>query len=66
VNVNVAEVKPAPDLASRAATEHIRGLMPVADRMVVLLDIDRLIGHEMSAPGHAPDGEAASPAQAAA
>ena len=66
VNVNAAEVKPAPDLASRAATEHIRGLMPVADRMVVLLDIDRLIGHEMGASGNAPDGEAASPAQAAA
>ena len=66
VNVNAAEVKPAPDLASRAATEHIRGLMPVEDRMVVLLDIDRLIGHEMGASGNAPGAEAASPAQAAA
>jgi purine-binding chemotaxis protein CheW len=57
VNVNAAEVKPAPDLASRAATEHIRGLMPVADRMVVLLDIDRLIGHELGAQGDALDDE---------
>jgi purine-binding chemotaxis protein CheW len=62
VNVNAAEVKPAPDLASRAATEHIRGLMPVADRMVVLLDIDRLIGHEMGALGDALPEESASPA----
>jgi len=57
VNVNAAEVKPAPDLGSRAATEHIRGLMPVADRMVVLLDIDRLIGHELGAQGDALDEE---------
>ena len=48
VTVDQAQVKPAPDLGSRSATEHIRGLMPVADRMVVLLDIDRLIG------GHLP------------
>jgi purine-binding chemotaxis protein CheW len=43
VDVDDAQVKPAPDLGCREATEHIRGLMPVADRMVVLLDIDRLI-----------------------
>src|SRR5882762_11447525 len=66
VNVNAAEVKPAPDLASRAATEHIRGLMPVADRMVVLLDIDRLIGHELGAHGDALNDEPASPVQSAA
>jgi purine-binding chemotaxis protein CheW len=47
VTVNEAQVKPAPDLGSRFATEHIRGLMPVSDRMVVLLDIDRLIGGQL-------------------
>jgi purine-binding chemotaxis protein CheW len=49
VDVNSAEVKPAPDLGSRSATEYIRGLVPVSDRMVVLLDIDRLISGEMAA-----------------
>ena len=49
VDVNSAEVKPAPDLGSRSATDFIRGLVPVSDRMVVLLDIDRLISGEMSA-----------------
>ena len=63
VNVNEAEVKPAPDLASRAATDHIRGLLPVADRMVVLLDIDRLIGQELGAAGSS--SEEQSPALAA-
>jgi purine-binding chemotaxis protein CheW len=44
VDVNTEAVKPAPDLGSRSTTDFIRGLVPVADRMVVLLDIDRLIG----------------------
>ena len=51
VDVNAAQVKPAPDLGSREATDYIRGLMPVADRMVVLLDIDRLISGQL--PGMA-------------
>jgi purine-binding chemotaxis protein CheW len=44
VDVNCASVKQAPDLGTKLATEYIRGLVPVAGRMVVLLDIDRLIG----------------------
>jgi purine-binding chemotaxis protein CheW len=48
VDVNSAEVKPAPDLGARAATEHIRGLVPIAERMVVLLDIDKLIGAQLA------------------
>jgi len=48
VDVDTAEVKPAPDLGSKAATDYIRGLVPVADRMVVLLDIDRLIATDMT------------------
>jgi len=47
VDVQSAAVKPTPDLGSRAATEHIRGLVPIAERMVVLLDIDRLIGAQL-------------------
>ena len=59
VDVNAAQVKPAPDLGSREATDYIRGLMPVADRMVVLLDIDRLISGQL--PGMAiEDQESAS------
>lgn len=48
VDVNTAEVKQPPDLGTRSATEYIRGLMPVGNRMVVLLDIDRLIGSQLS------------------
>jgi purine-binding chemotaxis protein CheW len=62
VDVNAAQVKPAPDLGSREATDYIRGLMPVADRMVVLLDIDRLISGQlpgMSVEDHEPASAAA-------
>jgi purine-binding chemotaxis protein CheW len=47
VDVNKAEVRPAPELGSSSATEYILGLVPVADRMVVLLDIDTLIGNDL-------------------
>jgi len=60
VDVVGAEVKSAPDLGSRSATEHIRGLVQVSDRMVVLLDIDRLIGKDMSAFGGAAAEEEAA------
>jgi purine-binding chemotaxis protein CheW len=47
VNVNPEQVKAAPDLGAQGATDYIRGLVPVAERMVVLLDIDRLIGSDI-------------------
>jgi purine-binding chemotaxis protein CheW len=48
VDVNTEEVKAAPDLGAQGATDYIRGLVPVSERMVVLLDIDRLIGSDMA------------------
>jgi purine-binding chemotaxis protein CheW len=47
VDVNKAEVRPAPELGSASATEYILGLVPVSERMVVLLDIDCLIGNDL-------------------
>jgi len=57
VDVRLEAVKPPPDLGAREATDHIRGLVPVAERMVVLLDIDRLIGDETAnaAPAARPE-----------
>ncbi len=63
VDVNAAEVKPAPELGQRSATDFIRGLVPVNDRMVVLLDIDKLIGSEMRSMGD--NADAAEPDLAA-
>lgn len=48
VDVAVGEVKPAPELGAQASTEFIAGLAAVAGRMVMLLDIDRLIGGEVA------------------
>jgi len=48
VDVNPESVKAAPDLGAKGATDYIRGLVPVAERMVVLLDIDRLIGSDLA------------------
>jgi purine-binding chemotaxis protein CheW len=66
VDVNTAEVKPAPELGSRAATDYIRGLVSISDRMVVLLDIDRLIATDMSSfSGNLNQGETSPVASAA-
>jgi purine-binding chemotaxis protein CheW len=66
VDVNITEVKPAPELGSSSATEYIRGLVSVADRMVVLLDIDRLIATDMGTfAGNSAQGESSLAASAA-
>src|SRR5690349_10343844 len=44
VDFNTADMKPAPDFGGGSSTDYIRGLVPSGERMVVLLDIDRLIG----------------------
>ena len=49
VDVALAEVKAAPELGAQANTEFIAGLAAVSGRMVMLLDIDRLIGGEVAA-----------------
>jgi purine-binding chemotaxis protein CheW len=57
VDVEAASVKQAPDLGTQFATEYIRGLVSVANRMVVLLDIDRLIGEQLSGICAAPPAQ---------
>jgi len=44
VDINASEIKDAPDLGSSVNTEFITGLANVGERMVIVLDIDRLIG----------------------
>lgn len=48
VDVGEDDVKPAPELGAQVSTEFIRGLATVAERMVMLLDIDRLIGGDVA------------------
>ena len=65
VSVDSSAVRPAPEIGTRNATAFIRGLLPVGDKMLVLLDIDRLIGGELQALGSEAD-EANDPAATAA
>jgi purine-binding chemotaxis protein CheW len=44
VDVDASNLRPTPDLGAPNATDHISGLLQAGERMVVLLDIDRLIG----------------------
>ena len=48
VDVALGDVKQAPDLGQQANTEFIAGLAAVSGRMLMLLDIDRLIGGEVA------------------
>lgn len=57
VDVNSAEVKPAPELGPRGSTDYLFGLVSIAERMVVLLDIDKLIGRELAAMAGSEDSE---------
>lgn len=47
IDLKTEDLKPAPDLGSQVSTEFIHGLMTVGDNMVMLLDIDRLIGTDL-------------------
>jgi purine-binding chemotaxis protein CheW len=48
VDFEATAMKPAPDIGAAYATDYIRGLVPVGERMLVLLDIDRLIGVQLT------------------
>jgi len=49
IDITAQDVKPAPDLGVSSSGAYIRGLVPVTGRMVVLLDVEKLIGKEFSA-----------------
>lgn len=57
IDVPRADVKPAPELGATVSTEFIAGLAAVSGRMLMLLDIDRLIGGDVT--GVAPASVAA-------
>jgi len=59
IDIVPQDVKPAPDLGSGASAACIRGLITVAERMVVLLDVNLLIGREASATATDTDIQAA-------
>ncbi len=48
IDVPVSDIKPAPELGEQVSTEFIEGLAAVSGRMVMLLDIDQLIGSDVT------------------
>lgn len=48
VDVPSDGLRPTPDLGDRHATDHVSGLLPLGERMVILLDVDRLVGAHLS------------------
>jgi purine-binding chemotaxis protein CheW len=46
VTLTPDQIKPAPDLGASVATEFLQGLGTVGERMLILLDIDKLMGSE--------------------
>ncbi len=43
-NVSPEDLQPAPDFGTRVNTEFIRGLVVVEEKLLILLDFDRLVG----------------------
>jgi purine-binding chemotaxis protein CheW len=48
IDVLASDVKPAPEMGANVSTEYIEGLAAVSGRMVMLLDIDQLIGADVT------------------
>jgi len=46
LNIGQSDVRPAPDLGARTDTRFISGVVSVADKLAVLLDIDKLLTEE--------------------
>jgi purine-binding chemotaxis protein CheW len=46
VTLTPDQIKSAPDLGSNVAAEYLQGLATVDERMLILLDIDKLLGSE--------------------
>jgi purine-binding chemotaxis protein CheW len=59
IDIAAEDVKPAPDLGAGSGAACMRGLVPVAGRMVVLLDVNLLLGRDSTTVGAEADFQAA-------
>jgi purine-binding chemotaxis protein CheW len=46
VDIAAGDLKPAPDLGAKLSGEVLQGLATVQDKMVILLNVDRLLAHD--------------------
>jgi purine-binding chemotaxis protein CheW len=47
IQVDNNKIKPTPDLGAQTNTDFIRGLATVAEHMVMMLDVDKLVGGDV-------------------
>ncbi|HMM76001.1 MAG TPA: chemotaxis protein CheW [Gammaproteobacteria bacterium] len=47
-NVTPEHMKPAPEFGGQVRTDYVKGLATVDDKMVILLDIDQLVGSDVA------------------
>jgi purine-binding chemotaxis protein CheW len=51
LNARASEIRGTPDFGAGVATEYISGLASAGDKMIMLLDVDRLLNEDMDSPG---------------
>jgi purine-binding chemotaxis protein CheW len=51
LKVPVSNVEPAPEEVVQKGGDYIRGVAKLADRLIVLVDLERLLAHELTAQG---------------
>jgi chemotaxis signal transduction protein len=63
LKVPVSQVEPPPEEVVQRGGDYIRGVAKLADRLIVLVDLERLLAHELTAAAAAATGaRAAEPA----
>jgi purine-binding chemotaxis protein CheW len=57
IDVAAADVRPTPDIGNRGSSGFFTGLTTLGDKMVALVDIDRLMGDDLNGGTVGDDGE---------
>ena len=63
LKVPVSHVEPAPEEVVHKGGDYIRGVAKLADRLIILVDLERLLASELAAAGAAATGARAAEAQ---
>jgi len=62
LKIPVSRVEPAPEEVLQQGGDYIRGVAKLDDRLIILVDLERLLAHELSAAGAAATGARAAEA----
>ncbi len=62
LKVPVSQIEPPPEEVLQQGGDYIRGVAKLADRLIILVDLERLLAHELGAAGAAVTGARAAEA----